>query len=767
MRPEKKHALLRAVTILLLLGFLTLGGASAYIVFRHHDSLAASPTDEMYPFNDGWLLETEAGLVPVSLPSSVVPEGNAVTLLKRMEGDVLAPLTLQFSNYRQAMEIYADDELIFHINTTPSAARRLMVTGFFMAQLPNVTQSYTLKIVISGYQGNECRLPELSAGTRYAAVLAILSRELFTLLNIVLLGTFSILLLALALLYNRKRLRDYRLFFLAMMLLIFAAWGFSDSSLPALFHLNAEAMGFFSYLSFMLLPIAPLFFVWYSLDKKYPQLLYMECLGLGSVTAQIVLCILNVFSLQSMLFVNHLVIGLTLVISLLCIRKERKNVPEKGKLLRALEHDGVFLALSAAASISAYWIAGASTYRAMILTALSVFVLLLLYLMLVSYLDQQKKNQYRIQELQIYERLSVLDVLTSLGNRRAFEKRLAEVHETALEKKQDAVLLMLDLNGLKYTNDTFGHSAGDELIALAARAINTAYGVIGSCYRIGGDEFAVVVYPAAPSLNACHQRLESLLRQNNRKSSYQLSLARGESRLISKAGAQLSLCDWKREADVDMYRDKTLQHHERAQSQGREMRELIVCLIATEEAKDPCMAHHSEHVNRLSVMIARQLGLSEKTVAQISDAAQLHDIGEIGVSDLLRLKKSALNKTEQAEMRKHVQIGAQIIVRAPGMGEIAQIVLHHHERYDGAGYPDGLEKEDIPIGSRIIAIADSIDAMTSNRAFRKRLSLEECRREIEKNLGAMYDPAIGKIVLENWAEIEKAVQQRGDETRRA
>ena len=98
MRPEKKHALLRAVTILLLLGFLTLGGASAYIVFRHHDSLAASPTDEMYPFNDGWLLETEAGLVPVSLPSSVVPEGNAVTLLKRMEGDVLAPLTLQFSS---------------------------------------------------------------------------------------------------------------------------------------------------------------------------------------------------------------------------------------------------------------------------------------------------------------------------------------------------------------------------------------------------------------------------------------------------------------------------------------------------------------------------------------------------------------------------------------------------------------------------------------------------------------------------------------------
>ena len=277
----------------------------------------------------------------------------------------------------------------------------------------------------------------------------------------------------------------------------------------------------------------------------------------------------------------------------------------------------------------------------------------------------------------------------------------------------------------------------------------------------------MVVYPAAPSLNACHQRLESLLRQNNRKSSYQLSLARGESRLIFKAGAQLSLCDWKREADVDMYRDKTLQHHERAQSQGREMRELIACLIATEEAKDPCMAHHSEHVNRLSVMIARQLGLSEKTVAQISDAAQLHDIGEIGVSDLLRLKKSALNKTEQAEMRKHVQIGAQIIARAPGMGEIAQIVLHHHERYDGAGYPDSLEKEDIPIGSRIIAIADSIDAMTSNRAFRKRLSLEECRREIEKNLGAMYDPAIGKIVLENWAEIEKAVQQRGDETRRA
>ena len=159
--------------------------------------------------------------------------------------------------------------------------------------------------------------------------------------------------------------------------------------------------------------------------------------------------------------------------------------------------------------------------------------------------------------------------------------------------------------------------------------------------------------------------------------------------------------------------------------------------------------------------------MSEEDKRTLMYGAYMHDIGKINIDKNVLMKTEKLTDEEWAALKRHPVDGANVIQNINSLKSVMPLILQHHERYDGRGYPYGLKGEEIDPLARILSVADSFDAMTSNRAFRKRLSLEECRREIEKNLGAMYDPAIGKIVLENWAEIEKAVQQRGDETKRA
>ena len=188
-------------------------------------------------------------------------------------------------------------------------------------------------------------------------------------------------------------------------------------------------------------------------------------------------------------------------------------------------------------------------------------------------------------------------------------------------------------------------------------------------------------------------------------------------------------------------------------NENQNLKDLISFLIMVEEAKDSYTAHHSDRVKAFSEQIARLLGLSEGSVSLITHAAHLHDIGKMGISDNVLGKPGKLTDEEFSIIKQHPVIGAKILMQSNYTHELVQIVLHHHERFDGRGYPEGLKGEEIPIGARIIAIADSVDAMTSKRVYRDALSLDYCRNEIEKNLGVMYDPAIGKVVLDHWNEV--------------
>lgn len=365
--------------------------------------------------------------------------------------------------------------------------------------------------------------------------------------------------------------------------------------------------------------------------------------------------------------------------------------------------------------------------------------------------EMNSKLQVMNKQLQ---NIATTDSLTGLENRLAFDEFLSKISNEDDDADTEWVILMIDVNGLKYTNDTFGHLAGDALIIAAANVIVDAYGHHGKCFRVGGDEFVVIVDATSDMMYKLHCKLKRSIAEYNKEAMYHLSLAVGESRLKNDFGRRKPISDWKMEADLNMYHNKALSHNSRAVSeQNQNMKELIDCMISIEEAKDAYTAHHSERVCCLAELIARLLGLSDTTLLMITDAAQLHDIGKVGISDAILTKTSKLTEDEFSVIKQHPVIGAKILMQSNYMQDLVQIVLHHHERYDGKGYPEGLAGENIPLGARILAIADSIDAITSRRVYRDAMSMDYCRNEIERNRGEMYDPAIAQVVLEHWSDI--------------
>lgn len=187
--------------------------------------------------------------------------------------------------------------------------------------------------------------------------------------------------------------------------------------------------------------------------------------------------------------------------------------------------------------------------------------------------------------------------------------------------------------------------------------------------------------------------------------------------------------------------------------QDYEYHEFVECISSALDARDPYTGNHSKRVSDMACHLCSHLGLSEEETMEIHIAAHLHDIGKIGIPDRILLKEGRLDDEEWQVMKKHPEIGADILSKSEKFGRVSAIILHHHERYDGKGYPFGAKGEEIPLGARIIAVCDSIDAMLTKRSYRNALPKNVCREEIEKNVGIMYDPEIAKLALSDWDEL--------------
>ncbi len=352
------------------------------------------------------------------------------------------------------------------------------------------------------------------------------------------------------------------------------------------------------------------------------------------------------------------------------------------------------------------------------------------------------------------EQIATTDALTGTGNRYMFDQCVNKT--VGDDTDRTAYLLMFDVNGLKFVNDTFGHSEGDVLIKAAANAITTVFASKGSCFRIGGDEFAVVAhFEDERDLEHTKKRFYNYLEEYNRKAAYTLSIAFGYSSIINFTGDRKTSSDWKMDADINMYRDKAKFHAIKSEAINPNLSEFITCIVSLVDNKDTYTAYHSVRVQRMAVMIAELCNIPEEEIVPISIAAYAHDIGKLGISDSIYAQDRKLTDEERDIIKQVPTIGKKLLSQSDDTKNIADLVLHQHEYWDGNGYPSGFRGEDIPVGSRIILIADSIDAMLNKRHYRKAMSAKDCYAELEKNSGIMYDPDIIQTVLENFGDIVK------------
>jgi HD-GYP domain-containing protein (c-di-GMP phosphodiesterase class II) len=174
----------------------------------------------------------------------------------------------------------------------------------------------------------------------------------------------------------------------------------------------------------------------------------------------------------------------------------------------------------------------------------------------------------------------------------------------------------------------------------------------------------------------------------------------------------------------------------------------IHSLVLAMEARDPYTRGHADRVTRYSIEIAQELGLPEHDIEILRYAGEVHDVGKIAISDLILNKPGKLTPTERAAVEVHPVRGAEMLEPLQFLKSAIPLVRHHHERYDGKGYPDGLEKDRIPLMARIMACADSFDAMTSERPYRRcKLSTEDALQEIKNNMGSQFDPNVARIFI--------------------
>jgi putative nucleotidyltransferase with HDIG domain len=188
----------------------------------------------------------------------------------------------------------------------------------------------------------------------------------------------------------------------------------------------------------------------------------------------------------------------------------------------------------------------------------------------------------------------------------------------------------------------------------------------------------------------------------------------------------------------------------------------LEALISALDAREHETLRHSKRVSEYTLLLARNLGIPKSELVDIARGSLLHDIGKIGISDNILLKPSKLNPEEWVEIRKHPDIGSAILKRIDFLEGAAELVLQHHERFDGTGYPRGLKGDDILLGARVFALVDTFDAMTSDRPYRKALSYEAAREEIARCSGKQFDPRLADCFLEVeeavWLEIKRQVK---------
>ncbi len=330
------------------------------------------------------------------------------------------------------------------------------------------------------------------------------------------------------------------------------------------------------------------------------------------------------------------------------------------------------------------------------------------------------------------------DALTGIGNRR---KLMADLEGT-LTDGAPAVLMLLDLDGFKAYNDTFGHPAGDALLARLAKKLAAGVGANGEVYRIGGDEFCVL----APADTARRQTFAAAAQEalQEHGEGFRITAAQGSVSLPEEAAG---VADALRLVDERMYDEKD----GRRASAGRQSRDVLLRVLYERDAR---LQGHLTDLVELVRAVGAHLDLPPDDLGDLSLAAELHEVGKLAIPDSILRKPGPLTEDEWRFVRRHTLIGERILSSAPALAKVSTIVRSTHERIDGQGYPDGLAGEEIPLASRIIGACVAYVAMTSTVPYRPARSSEEALAELCRCAGSQFDTRVVDAIVELHDELE-------------
>jgi diguanylate cyclase (GGDEF)-like protein len=320
--------------------------------------------------------------------------------------------------------------------------------------------------------------------------------------------------------------------------------------------------------------------------------------------------------------------------------------------------------------------------------------------------------------------MALQDSLTGLANRRCLERDL-EAGAAAAASGRPLALLLFDLNGFKGYNDAFGHHAGDLLLQRLARRLQAVVERSGDAYRLGGDEFCVLVRGE----DQVDIEAACLLALSDRGDGFEITSSVGTARIPSEAAdgeEALRLAD-----------DRMYTHKDGGRvSAALQTREVALRLLA---AREPEREGPSHDIGWLAESVGRELGIDEGELRDIVLAAELRDLGKVALPFELLQKPGPLDEHEWELVRRHPAIGAHILRGAPSLERVAVIVAASHERFDGTGYPSGIAGQEIPIGSRVVFVCGAYGAMTTERPYRPALAPAEAVAELRRNAGTQFD----------------------------
>jgi diguanylate cyclase (GGDEF)-like protein/PAS domain S-box-containing protein len=343
--------------------------------------------------------------------------------------------------------------------------------------------------------------------------------------------------------------------------------------------------------------------------------------------------------------------------------------------------------------------------------------------------SEKRKRQQEI------EYLSYHDQLTGLYNRRFLEE---EQKRLDVPRNLPLSLAMIDVNGLKLVNDAFGHKTGDALLKKVAEILTRECRGDDIIGRIGGDEFVILLPGMGPEeVGRLMERIKGRM-EDERIGDVPVSVSFGWATKVSPEEDAGKIFE---QAEDNMYRNKI---SERSSYQYKVVQLILKALYE----KSPGEEGHSLRVSSLCGVIGKAMGLNPAEVKELEMAGTVHDIGKVVISGEILNKNKPLEESDWAEIRKHPEAGYSILSTLNRYSPLADIVLMHHERWDGSGYPKGLEGENIPLFARIVSVAEAFDAMRQRAESGKSFCFEEVLGELERNAGTQFDPVIVEVLVE-------------------